>query len=231
MVIVLYSLSAFAQKGTIKGAIVGGANIAFPVGPDVKEQKVDLNKPPAGGTASGGFYPRIGFHLGGTVNYFVTDKIAIGSGLIYSQRGAVQKSKRELPNSYKYDRTFKANIDYLDIPVAGQFHLSDNFYIGAGPEICIKMGSKSISKGTDAYYGSSSSITTYNTNNGGIDFLKGVIFGFQLGCGIKGKKVGFNFNISKTGNPAIPEAGSGYMFPNLTLQAGLIYSFDFKKSE
>ena len=247
--IALYSVTAFAQKGSIKGSIVAGVNVAIPVGAEVTGARADIttsetNAQKNGGTYSGSITPLIGIHLGGTVFYFITDKIAVGSGVIFSQRGYKIKTSSEYPKTFQYgnpSQTFAYSTkssssevwhyNYMDIPITGKFYLSNNFYINPGLQFCLLVSDSWTGESEDADIDTTPNPpvvkSTTTTTTGGA-YGKGLLIGFQLGAGVSGKKIGFNFGISKTGRPAIFGL---YGYQNLTLQAGLTYSFDLKKGK
>ena len=101
-VLLTLSLSAqYGRGGDVKFGIVGGLNIAYPVGNDMEDliedldDQIDYLDDQSGVDANGGIKPRIGMHLGFSVDFPVADYLYISSGLIYSQKGFVQKMDME----------------------------------------------------------------------------------------------------------------------------------------
>lgn len=99
-VMLTFSLSAqYGRGGDVKFGIVGGLNIAYPVGDDMEdfiddfEDDIDDYDDYTGIDAEGGVKPRIGMHFGLSVDYPVADNLYISSGAIYSQKGFVVKQE------------------------------------------------------------------------------------------------------------------------------------------
>lgn len=97
-VILTFSLSAqYGRGGDVKFGIVGGLNIAYPVGNDMEDfiddvdDMIDDYDDYTGVDAKGGIKPRIGMHLGFSVDFPIADNLYIASGAIYSQKGFVRK--------------------------------------------------------------------------------------------------------------------------------------------
>jgi len=96
---VILTFSLAAQD--VKFGIVGGLNIAYPVGNDMEDHIEDFDDymdyvdDQSGVDAEGGIKPRIGMHLGFSVDFPIADYLYISSGLIYSQKGFVMKQNIE----------------------------------------------------------------------------------------------------------------------------------------
>lgn len=250
--IIAGSMSVYSQKGKLKLSIVAGGNAAFPVGPEVRQFKSDLNKAKSdisssGGTISGSEDPRYGFHCGVTVSYFLANKFAVTSGLVYSQRGSRIKLESSTPQityyqdphswgslEYKWDEkssfNAKYNYDYIDIPINAKLFLSKAFYFNGGFVVCALVSDSYTNKRekTELDQYTSPPTTKINTDgsNTGTANGKSSLIGFNAGFGITGEKFGIAFGISKTGNPSPQFTG---IPSNLTVQAGLTYSFDLLK--
>jgi hypothetical protein len=101
-VMLTFSLSAqYGRGGDVKFGIVGGLNIAYPVGNDMEDlidnldDMIDDYDDYTGVDAKGGIKPRIGMHLGFSVDFPIADNLYIASGAIYSQKGFIQKIEIE----------------------------------------------------------------------------------------------------------------------------------------
>ena len=97
-VLLTFSLSAqYGRGGDVKFGIVGGLNIAYPVGDDMEDRiddiddQIDYLDDQSGTDAKGGVNPKIGMHLGFSVDFPIADNLFISSGAIYSQKGFTQK--------------------------------------------------------------------------------------------------------------------------------------------
>ena len=99
-VMLTFSLSAqYGRGGDVKFGIVGGLNIAYPVGDDMEDyiddfdDMIDNQDDYNGVDAEGGIKPRIGMHFGFSVDFPIADNLYIASGAIYSQKGFVVKTE------------------------------------------------------------------------------------------------------------------------------------------
>ena len=96
---VVLTLSLSAQD--VKFGIVGGLNIAYPVGDDMEDliddfdDMIDDYDDQSGVDADGGVKPKIGMHFGLSVDFPVADNLYITSGAVYSQKGFVLKQEIE----------------------------------------------------------------------------------------------------------------------------------------
>jgi len=84
-----------------------------------------------------GLMPKIGFHLGGCVEFPLTNHFSIAPGLLFSNIGEKQKYVGVLsePFTKKIDIT---NLYYLDLPINGKlsFNISKSrFFVSAGPYV------------------------------------------------------------------------------------------------
>lgn len=235
--IVISSFPAFAQKGTFKVNLVTGLNLALPVGPDAKQDRADFKKSEKeysakdGGSYSGHINPRLGIHLGGTVDYYITDKIAVTSGLIFSQRGYTRKVRYEYNTTaqidYKksYKKTTRVKLNYIDLPVMGKYFITNTFYVSAGLQFCFLASDKYIEKteyNEIGYVDFEPVVVNKTEENISSAYAKGLLAGFKLGAGMTKEKIGLEFNISKTGVP-LRVIGIPFGYPNLLIQCGLTY--------
>jgi len=105
---VFSTLAGFSQ---VIFGVKGGLNLATFTGNDVENAK---------------FLPS--FHVGGLVNFLVTDKVTIQPEVLFSGKGA------------KSDQgTFK--FGYIDVPVLVQYNIQ-GFYLEAGPQVGFLVNAK-----------------------------------------------------------------------------------------
>lgn len=129
---------------------------------------------------------RIGFYVGGLVDFLISDKFHVQPELMYSAEGADDN----------------AGISYLRLPIMGKYYITENFNLQAGPQIAFKMGTEEDSideatKSTDIAFGLGGAYELesglffdirYNfglTNISDIDGLDFGNTGLQLGLGYR----------------------------------------------
>ncbi|WP_353158722.1 porin family protein [Myroides odoratus] len=76
---------------------------------------------------------KAGFHIGGAVEIFVTDKFSIQPELQYSMQGT--QSKNDLIIDGMIASNIKVNTNYLNIPVMAKYYVAEGFSIQAGPQL------------------------------------------------------------------------------------------------
>ncbi|MDR6967937.1 opacity protein-like surface antigen [Flavobacterium arsenatis] len=84
---------------------------------------------------------KVGFHLGGFVEFKISEKFSIQPELLYSQQG----TKLEYTESDGFENyTIKATAkyDYLNIPVMAKYYVANGFNLQAGPQIGFLVGAK-----------------------------------------------------------------------------------------
>jgi hypothetical protein len=139
---------------------------------------------------------RPGYYIGGTVDYLLTPKFELQSGLFLSKQGSIIEDL----NSSSYDGgtpgwTHTFNQLYLQIPlyVAFRKNISNDWdmTIGFGPYFGYGIGGKTNKKLNNGIYGDGSTKTEWDTFGNGIydesrDWLKGEYLNpFDFGAGIK----------------------------------------------
>lgn len=81
-----------------------------------------------------------GFRIGGTVEYPLSDKLSLGSGLFFNNKG----------ESYKYESSSSTyNLNFLELPIHAIYKLNvegKDVFINGGPYIGMNLGGKRISK-------------------------------------------------------------------------------------
>ena len=227
-VLLTFSLSAqYGRGGDVKFGIVGGLNIAYPVGDDMEdyiddfEDNIDDLDDQTGTDADGGIKPRIGMHLGFSVDFPIADNLYIASGLIYSQKGFVQKIEVEGEQYYTsgyypyYTYSYQdveqkvrvaTQLNYFDFPISIKYATDEGFELSGGIIVSI-LASDNV-KGYVDYDGPSNS-SYYEDYFDDIDDYEdlwdedpeGFLTGLQLGVGYTfNEKFNVSFKVQKTGN-------------------------------
>ena len=221
---VMLTISLSAQD--VKFGIVGGLNVAYPVGNDMEdfiddfEDNIDYIDDQSGNDAKGGVKPRIGMHLGFSVDFPIADYLYISSGLIYSQKGFVQKLETEGEQYYSsgypyYNYSYQdveqeihiaTQLNYFDIPIGVKYATDEGFELSAGLIVSI-LASDNVKAdidydGPDNY----SYIEDYFDDIDDYEDLwdedpEGFLTGLQLGVGYTfNEKFNISFKVQKTGN-------------------------------
>lgn len=228
---------AYCQKGNIKINAICGINLATLVGPDVKQARNDMdeydkeNASKDGWKYSGSINPRVGFHFGGNLEYYLTNRLMASTGLIYSQRGWQHKEKWEFnetyPISYKDKENYlmKVKLNYIDIPLGVKYFVTDHFFINGGFLFGVNITDKYVEKTefvTTEYVGWDRVVVNNTEEETGSVSAKGLLAGFQVGAGIQKGKVGLALNVSQTNKP-LSAIGISFGYPNLTFHLGVSY--------
>ena len=238
--VVALSLSVSAQReGDTRFGIVGGVNMAYPVGDDMEDfiddfdDDIDYYDDQYGQDADGGVKARIGMHLGFSVDYFLADNIALASGFIYSQKGFVveQNIKGDqyvynYPYSYyinvKQELRIATHLNYFDIPIGIKYATDEGFEISGGLMLSI-LASDNVEADLD--YDGPGNSSYYEDQLDDIDDYedlwdedpKSTLTGFQIGVGYTfNEKFSISFKLQKTGE--FGEIADEDENKNLTLQ-------------
>ncbi|MFV8355442.1 porin family protein [Flavobacterium sp. XS1P32] len=146
---------------------------------------------------------KAGFHLGGFVEFKVSDKFAIQPELLFSTQGT------------KFDvdgDDLKFNISYLNIPVMAKYYVADAFSLEAGPQIGFLTSAKAVVGSEDE-----------NIK----DNFESIDFGFNFGAGYnftENLSAGLRYNLGLS-NIAKTEAGDNTKVSNNVLSVSLGYKF------
>ncbi|PKF74368.1 porin family protein [Chryseobacterium sp. PMSZPI] len=87
------------------------------------------------GSDSKGFSSRTGFHAGGFIWSYLSDKASIDVELAYSQMGADFKTIFPSIEATPITLSGKLKTDYLRLPVLFTYHPVENFSVSLGPEV------------------------------------------------------------------------------------------------
>ncbi len=114
----------------------------------------------------------IGFHLGGFLQYNLSDKIGLRPELMYSIRGFKDENTTSTTNTFFGTTTTtettsedKGNYSYLEIPLLLAYNASENFSIHVGPGFGLLMGGKVKSEGESTTTTTTGSTTTTTTSS------------------------------------------------------------------
>ena len=114
-----------AQSKTTKYGVFAGANFSSLTGSDADE-----------------FKSRTGFHVGGFIWNYLSDKVSIDVELAYSQMGAdfnttIPYGINEMDGPKSSSLNGKLKTDYLRLPVLFSYHPINELSVSVGPEIGI----------------------------------------------------------------------------------------------
>lgn len=156
---VCFVFNSSAQFDDIKFGFIGGVNATYLVGDDGEDivedydDYVDYIDDQSGSDAEGGIVPRIGMHLGLTLDYPLDigmGNLSLSSGLIYSQRGFaldldVDRDAYDIYSgwgpsgpyyttvpSQSVETHLSINLNYVDIPLSVKYHADGGFHLSAG---------------------------------------------------------------------------------------------------
>jgi len=164
---------------------------------------------------------KAGFHVGGFVEFKITDKFSVQPELLYSTQGA----KFEYFSSDEFSSTSDkrdVKLGYLNVPIMAKYFVLPGFTIEAGPQIGFLLSAKN-----EFDY---QSYITEQYNSSGEDDIKddskAVDFGFNVGLGYEFTEnifVQARYNLGLT---SISENASDEFDPkNGVLQISVGYKF------
>ncbi len=82
-------------------------------------------------------YDKLGLFVGTAINAQLKDKIFAELGFYFSQKGA---QRNEIPKNNDY-RSYKVNLNYIDMPVSFYYKLNNYYAVMAGPSIAYLVSS------------------------------------------------------------------------------------------
>ncbi|MFV0248377.1 MAG: porin family protein [Tenacibaculum sp.] len=136
---------------------------------------------------------RISFHLGGVVEFKLSEKFSLQPELIYSVQGSKWLNLEGLNyvdengiNVTASDVDFTLKLDYINIPLIAKYYVTEGLSLEAGPQIGINV----VSEGEVKTQGVS---TTVDLKELGAE-IKSTDFSLNLGAGYKLKN-GLNFGV------------------------------------
>ena len=128
------------SEGETKFGLIGGANVIFTEGNDW-EDIIENFEDNEDYYANYDFThnPKIGFHLGMSLDYFLKDNLALTSGLIYSQKGFAWKVENNGSTyyyggiyNYTIEQTTNMALNYMDLPLGVKFITDNGLHITGG---------------------------------------------------------------------------------------------------
>ena len=74
---------------------------------------------------------RTGFHIGGLVEFLLSDKISLQPEILYSQQGLQTKGNDGFGGEFES----KLKLDYILLPVLVKYYITEGFSVEGGPQI------------------------------------------------------------------------------------------------
>jgi hypothetical protein len=148
-------------------------------------------------TGDGSPTMKVGFHIGGFMEYKLSEKFAIQPELLYSTQGA----KYEFSESFdgeSYSEEFNYKFSYLNIPIMAKYYVSEKFSLEAGPQIGFLLNA-------DSDYDYSETIAGETYSESGTtdikDFINSTDFAINFGAGYDFNEkisLGLRYNLGLT---------------------------------
>ena len=151
---------------------------------------------------------KFGLHIGGLVNFSVSEKFKVQPELVFSIQGSKQTDGTDELNW---------NFNYLNIPVMAQFYVSNGFFLETGPQIGFNLKAEIKDEETG---------TSFDLD----EDIKSTDISWGLGAGYKtvsGFGFGARYNL---GLSSIAEE-SDVDIKNRGFQVGVFYLFGGKKAK
>ncbi|MBL0307061.1 MAG: PorT family protein [Chitinophagaceae bacterium] len=191
--VVMLSATFFVSQAQVQYGLKAGANFYTFGGDEVENE--DLNS-------------KFGLHIGGLVNFSVSEKFKVQPELVFSIQGSKQTDGTDELNW---------NFNYLNIPIMAQFYVSNGFFLETGPQIGFNL---------KAEIKDEESGTTFDLD----DEIKSTDISWGLGAGYKTAS-GFGFGARyNLGLSSIAEE-SDVDIKNRGFQVGVFYLFGGKKAK
>jgi hypothetical protein len=178
-VVVLAVHAAIAQHSNVQFGVKGGVNIS-----NFNDDAVNSEG-------------KVGLNFGGLAHIHITRQFAVQPEVVFSMQGA------EFPNNVK------SKLNYINVPVLGQFMFGDGFRVQTGPQLGILVSAEN--KLND--------VETDNDN-----YYKSTDFGWSFGAGYLSKTglgvdARYNLGISDISKTEVTD------LKNRVWQIGLFYQF------
>ncbi len=184
--IVLFLISIATESFTQRYCIKGGMNLSNMLMKDNDDNYSDE------------FKMKPGFHLGGTVEFPISEMISFETGLLLSTKG-FRLDEKETSGSNTYEYKLNLNLLYLDIPVTAKasFDVGDTKIYGIfGPYIGIGLTGKSKSEYTyDGETETDEEDIKFGSDEDEDDF-KRFDFGLTIGGGVEIKSIQIGLSYS-----------------------------------
>jgi len=85
-----------------------------------------------------GVTTKIGFHVGGVIDFKMSEKFSLQPELLYSTQGAGSVA----------ESSYKINFNYLNLPIIAKYYLAEGISLEAGPQVGVAVTLED-SEGTD----------------------------------------------------------------------------------
>jgi hypothetical protein len=168
LLMVIFSIDATAQDS--HAGIRGSLNLSnWYTGDDVNDENL-----------------KVGFAIGGFYRSYLTENLSLQPGLEFSQKGSTFTY-----NNIFGDGEIRGILNYIELPVLLNFHLTETLHVGAGPYAALLIGAKQKTVDDD---GSTQDVEEYDRDDfttldyglsfdGGID-LEGISAGLRYNLGM-----------------------------------------------
>lgn len=202
-----FSFNSFAQTFGVQA----GLNLASAKGKQGGEDMKDYTK------------MIIGFNVGGTVEFPLSDAFAVQSGLILNTKGVKIEVDED---GYKYEN--KSTVTYLDIPINAKYSLDlggNKLYFAAGPYVAFALKGKydvEQSDGVDTYSASGDLEIGSDEEK---DDLKRMDFGLNIGAGMEFGAIGVGVQYGLGLTNLTPGGDSDNSQKNRLISISLAYKF------
>lgn len=164
---------------------------------------------------------KAGFHVGGFVEFKITDKFSVQPELLYSAQGAKLKFSTADEFSFTTEKQ-DIKLGYLNIPIIAKYYVIPGLSIEAGPQVGFLLSAKN--EFSYDYY-----ITEAYSSSGEDDIKddsKSIDFGFNFGAGYEFTENVFVQGRYNLGLTSISEETTGESDPkNGVLQISVGYKF------
>ena len=217
LISILPSLTIAQNKGDFTIGPIFGINYVTVVGDGIdslNQQIKALNKPYnsiEGINSSGGLYSKIGFNAGFALDYYFADNIAFSTGLLYSQKGFLEKDALEITIGLDYQKEVKKriNLNYFDFPLLLKYNLKNGIELSVGLLLSFLESDKVLIESTETYQTNDSisgniiTITEYTSDRKDYDDIvddneaNALLTGFQIGASYTIKRLNFSLNLNR----------------------------------
>ncbi|MFN3755895.1 MAG: porin family protein [Flavobacterium sp.] len=116
-----------------------------------------------------------GFHVGGFVEFKISEKFSLQPELLYSTQGAKAEYSENF-DGFNVKISETVNLGYLNIPIMAKYYVSEKFNIQAGPQIGLNLSAKAKS---EASFGGESFSETEDIK----EDIEALDFGLNFGLG------------------------------------------------
>lgn len=188
---------AFSNAQEVKFGVKGGANLSSLVG-DIEDGS-----------------SKVGFQVGGFVEFKVSDKFSVQPELLYSAQGGIENGEFEFAGDF-YEAEMNYKLAYINLPVMAKYYVADKFSLEAGPQVGFLVSAK----GEATVEGNSAEDDIK-------DDFKSVDFGVNFGAGYdftENLSLGIRYNLGLS-NIVDDEFADDYKINNSVFSLSVGYKF------